>query len=56
MKKLSHITDLGFVLLLLSNIQAQEAGNPSVKDPALRRELGNSAYCSDPCSSVFIRA
>jgi hypothetical protein len=39
MRKLSHITNLCFVLLLLSNTQAQKAGNPSVKDPALRREL-----------------
>jgi hypothetical protein len=39
MRKLSHITHLCFALLLLSNTQAQEAGNPSVKEPALRREL-----------------
>ncbi len=39
MRKLSHITNLCFVLLLLSNTQAQEAGSPSVKEPALRREL-----------------
>lgn len=39
MRKLSHITNLCCVLLLLSNTQAQEAGNPSVKEPALRREL-----------------
>jgi hypothetical protein len=39
MRKLTHITNLCFVLLLLSNSQAQEAGNPSVKEPALRREL-----------------
>lgn len=35
MRKLIHITNLCFVLLLLSNTQAQEA----VKEPALRREL-----------------
>jgi hypothetical protein len=39
MRKLTHITSLCFVLLLLSSIEAQEAGNPSVKKPALRREL-----------------
>ena len=39
MRRLSHITNLCFVLLLLSNTQAQEASNPSVKRPALRREL-----------------
>jgi hypothetical protein len=39
MRKLTHITNLCFVLLLLSNTQAQEAGNPSVKEPALRQEL-----------------
>ena len=39
MRNPSHLTNLCFVLLLLSNTQAQEAGNPSVKEPALRREL-----------------
>src|SRR5438876_10820112 len=39
MRRLSHITNLCFVLLLLSNTQAQEASNPSVKRPALRREV-----------------
>ncbi|HEV8368063.1 MAG TPA: DUF6624 domain-containing protein [Pyrinomonadaceae bacterium] len=39
MRKLTQITNLCFVLLLLSNTQAQEAGNPSVKEPALRQEL-----------------
>jgi len=39
MRKLGHITNLYFVLLLLSNARAQEAGNPPVKEPALRREL-----------------
>src|SRR5688572_25360267 len=39
MRKLSLITNLCFVLLLLSNTQAQESRNPSVKNPALRREL-----------------
>jgi hypothetical protein len=39
MRRLSHITKLCFVLLLLCNAQAQEAGNPPVKEPALRREL-----------------
>lgn len=39
MRKVTHITSLCFVLLLFSNTQAQEARNPSVKEPALRREL-----------------
>jgi len=39
MRKFSHITNLCFVLLLLCNTQAQEAGNPPVKEPALRSEL-----------------
>jgi len=39
MRKLSHIINLCFALLLLSNTQAQEAGNSSVKEPALRQEL-----------------
>jgi Family of unknown function (DUF6624) len=39
MRRLSHITILCFVLLLLCNTQAQEAGNPPVKEPALRSEL-----------------
>lgn len=39
MRKLSHITNLCFVLLLLSNTQAQEASRSAVKEPALRREL-----------------
>ncbi len=40
MRKLTHITSLCFVLLLLlSSTQAQEARNPSVKEPALRLEL-----------------
>lgn len=38
MGKFSYVTTLCFVLLL-SSAQAQEAGNPSVKEPALRREL-----------------
>lgn len=38
MRMFSHVTTLCFVLLL-SNAQAQEAGSPSVKEPALRREL-----------------
>jgi hypothetical protein len=38
MRKLSYVTTLCFVLLL-SNAQAQGAGNPPVKEPALRREL-----------------
>ena len=38
MRKLSYVTTLCFVLLL-SNHQAQDAGNPPVKEPALRREL-----------------
>ena len=39
MRKLTQITSLCFVLLLLSITQAQEAGNPPVKEPALRIEL-----------------
>lgn len=39
MRKLSHIANVCFVLLLLGNTQAQEAGNLPVKEPALRREL-----------------
>lgn len=39
LRKLSHITSLCFVLLLLGNTLAQEVGSPSVKEPALRREL-----------------
>ena len=39
MRKFSHITNLCLVLLLLCNTHAQEAGSPSVKEPALRREL-----------------
>jgi len=39
MRKFSHITNLCFVLLLLCNTQAQEAGNPPVKEPDLRSEL-----------------
>ena len=39
MSKLSRITILCLALLLLSNTAAQEAGNPVVKEPALRREL-----------------
>lgn len=39
MRKLGHITKHCFVLLLVGYTQAQEAGNPSVKEPALRREL-----------------
>lgn len=38
MKRLCYITTLCLVLLL-SNVQAQEAGNPPVKEPVLRREL-----------------
>ena len=38
MKKLRHIAIFCFVLLL-SNTQAQEGSNPSVKNPALRQEL-----------------
>lgn len=39
MRRLNHITTLFFVLLFLGNLQAQEPVNPSVKEPALRREL-----------------
>ena len=39
MRRLSHINNLGFLLLLLSSTQAQNAGNPPVKEPALRQEL-----------------
>jgi len=39
MRKVQDITSLCFLLLLLSNTQAQEARNPSVKEPTLRREL-----------------
>ena len=39
MRKLSHITSICFVLLFLSYVQAQEAGDPKVKEPALRLEL-----------------
>ncbi len=39
MRKFTRITNFCFVLLLLSNIQAQEAENPLVKEPDLRREL-----------------
>jgi hypothetical protein len=39
MRKISHITNLCFVLLLLCNTQAQEVGTPPVKEPALRSEL-----------------
>jgi hypothetical protein len=39
MRRFSHITNLCFALLLLCNTQAQEAGNPPVKEPALRSEL-----------------
>ncbi len=39
MRKLIHITNLCFVLLLLGNTQAQEAVNPPVRKPALRQEL-----------------
>jgi hypothetical protein len=39
MRRLHHITTLCLVLLFLSNIKAQEPVNPSVKEPALRREL-----------------
>lgn len=41
MRKLCYVTSLCIVLLLLSNAQAQDAGNPPVKEPALRRELLN---------------
>src|SRR5258706_11418160 len=39
MRKFSNITNLCFVLVLLCNTQAQEAGNPPVKEPVLRSEL-----------------
>ena len=39
MKTLIHTTSLCLLLLLIGNTQAQEAGNPSVKEPALRKEL-----------------
>lgn len=39
MSKLKHIPSLCLVLLLLGNIQAQQTGTPSVKEPALRQEL-----------------
>ena len=39
MKTLIHTTSLCLLLLLLGNTQAQEAGNPSVKEPGLRQEL-----------------
>src|SRR5262245_61751456 len=39
MRNRSYVTTLCSVLLLLSNAQAQDAGNPPVKEPALRREL-----------------
>ena len=39
MSRLGHINSLCFVLLLLSSTQAQETGNPPVREPALRREL-----------------
>ncbi|HKO95435.1 MAG TPA: DUF6624 domain-containing protein [Pyrinomonadaceae bacterium] len=39
MRKFTHITSLCFVLLLLSNTPAQDAGNTPVQKPALRREL-----------------
>jgi len=38
MRKLCYATTLCFVLLV-SNAQAQEASNPPIKEPALRREL-----------------
>jgi hypothetical protein len=39
MRKLSHIINVCFVLLLLSNTQAQEVGHASIKEPALRVDL-----------------
>ncbi len=39
MSKRSHITGFCLALLLLSHTQAQEAGPPLVKEPALRQEL-----------------
>jgi hypothetical protein len=39
MRKRNHVTSLCSVLLLLSNVQAQDVGNPPVKEPALRSEL-----------------
>ena len=39
MRRLKPITTLCFALLLFCNIQAQEPDSPSVKQPALRREL-----------------
>ncbi len=39
MRKFTHIARLCFVLLLISNTQAQEAGKRSIKEPALRLEL-----------------
>jgi len=39
MRQLNYATTLCFALLLLSSVRAQEAGDPPVKEPALRREL-----------------
>ena len=39
MRRLTRITSLCFLLLLLSNTQAQEANDPAVKKPDLRLEL-----------------
>jgi hypothetical protein len=39
MRKLNHIINLCFGLLLLSNVHAQEATRPHVKNPRLRQEL-----------------
>ncbi|MFZ0063837.1 MAG: DUF6624 domain-containing protein [Pyrinomonadaceae bacterium] len=41
MRKLNYVTTLCFVLLLPSNGWAQEAGDPPVKEPAVRSELLN---------------
>lgn len=39
MRKLTRIRIFCFVLLLIGNIQAQEARNSAIKEPALRQEL-----------------
>lgn len=38
-RRRNYITKLCFVVLLFGYAQAQDAGNPPVKEPALRREL-----------------
>ena len=55
MRKLTHITNLYLVLLLLSNTQAQEAGNPFVKEPALRQELLKRVEQDKSIRNEFIR-